>query len=311
MLPDIVNSPRLDADQTIYFARELEHIKAKSYDVRYAELKARSLIPVSNEAGPGAESITYYQYDMFGIAKILGSYAKDLPRADVRGKKFTAPVESLGTSYGYTLQDIRAAAMANKPLEQRKANAARRAVEQQVNTIALFGNADFGLPGFLTNPNIPAVAVVNDGTGAVTVWSAKTPDQILRDMNNLVNGVIALTKGAETPSTLLMPITQYTYIASTPRSQYSDKTILEYFLENNPFIKEADWVNELKGAGPGGTDMMVAYRRDPDALSLELPQEYEQLPVQEVGLEFLIPCHARICGTIIYYPLSVSIGYGI
>lgn len=311
MLPDVVNSPRLDADQTVFFARELEHVKAKSYDVRYAELKARSLIPVSNEAGPGAESITYYQYDMFGVAKIIGTYAKDLPRADVRGKKFTSPVETVATSYGYTLQDIRAAAMANKPLEQRKANAARRAFEQTVNTIALFGNSAYNLPGFLSNANIPNAAVANDGDGATTTWSTKTPDQILRDMNALVNGIVKLTKGAEVPTTLLLPVDQYTMIASTARSPNSDTTILEYFLDNNPFIKEVDWVNELAGAGTGSTDLMVAYKRDPDAMTLEIPQEYEQLPVQEVGLEFLVPCHGRIGGCIMYYPLSASFGYGI
>lgn len=311
MLVDRIDSARLDADQTMFFARELEHIKAKSYDVRYPELKARSLIPVSNEAGSGAESITYYQYDMFGVAKIIGSYAKDLPRADVRGKKFTSTVESIATSYGYTLQDIRAAAMANKPLEQRKANASRRAFEQKVNKIAFFGDADYDLPGFFSNPNVPNVAVANDGIAASTLWSAKTPDQILRDMNTTVNGIVSLTLGCEIPTTLLLPLAQYNAISSTARSALSDTTILEYFLDNNPFIKEVDWVVELKGAGAGATDLMVAYKRDPDALTLEIPQEYEQLPVQEQGLEFLIPCHGRIGGTIMYYPLSASFAYGI
>ena len=125
-MAETIRSVNLDADQTMFFQRELEHIKSRTYDIRYAELKARSLIPVSGEAGPGAESITYYQYDMVGVAKIIANYATDLPRADVRGKKFTSPVESLGASYGYSVQDIRAAAKAGKPLEQRKANAARR-----------------------------------------------------------------------------------------------------------------------------------------------------------------------------------------
>jgi hypothetical protein len=306
-----IEEQRLDADQTAFFGRELEHIKAKSYDVRYAELKARMLIPVSSEAGPGAESITYYQYDMFGIAKIAGSYAKDLPRADVRGKKFTVPVESLVSSYGYTLQDIRAAHMANKPLEQRKGNAARRVVEQQINTIALFGNADYALPGLLTNVNIPTAAVAATGAGGTTQFANKTPDQILADLNLLANSIPTATKGAEIPTTLLLPLKQFTYIGSTPRASFSDMTILEFYLNNHPFIKEADWVNELAGTGPGGTDQMIAYRRDPDALTLEIPQEFEQLPVQEVGLEYLIPCHARIGGTIVYYPLSAAIGYGI
>ena len=235
----------------------------------------------------------------------------DLPRADVRGKKFTSPVESLGASYGYSVQDIRAAAKAGKPLEQRKANAARRSIEQQINTIALFGNADHNLPGFLNNENVPVASVAADGTGSSTEWSTKTPDQVVRDMNALANGIVSTTKGAEVPTTLLLPLSQFTYIASTRMGDGSDTTILKFFLENSPFIREVDWVNELDGAGSGGADIMVAYRRDPDALTLEIPQDFEQFPAQEQGLEFVIPCHTRIGGVIFYYPLSASIGEGI
>lgn len=305
MAPEVIPGTRLDADQTIFFARELEHVKSKTYDVRYADLKARTLIPVSNEAGPAAESITYYQYDQVGLAKIIGSYAKDLPRADVRAKKFTSPVESLGTSYGYSLQDVRAAAAAGKPLEQRKANAARRAIEQQINTIALFGNDDYNLPGFLNNANVPETTAPN-GAGGSALWANKTPDEILKDLHDTVNGIVEDTKGAEVPTTILLPLAQFTLIASKRLGNGSDITILKHFLETSPFVKEVDWVNELKGAGTGDVDVMVVYKRDPDALTLEIPQDFEQLPVQEKGLEYEVPCHARIGGTVIYYPLSVA-----
>ncbi|MNS39596.1 hypothetical protein D3C72_718830 [compost metagenome] len=308
---DPIQSVNLDAGENIHFARELEHVKAQTYDKRYPDLKARSLFPVSSDAGPAAESITYYQYDMVGVARIIGSYAKNLPRADVRGRKFTSPVESLGASYGYTLQDVRAAAATGKPLEQRKANAARRAIEQQINTIALFGNADYNLPGFLTNANVPVSTVPADGTGSSTKLNTKTPDKILRDMNALANGIVEDTKGAEVPTTLLLPLDQFTYIATTRLGDGSDTTILKHFLENSPFIKEVDWVNELKGAGTAGADVMVAYKRDPDAVTLEIPQDFEQLNAQEDGLEFEVPCHARVGGVILYYPLSAAIAEGV
>lgn len=302
---------KLDAGETMYFARELEFIKGKSYDVKYPELKARSLFPISYEAGPGAESITYSQYDHLGVAKIISNYANDLPRADVKGKQFTAPVRSLGDSYGYNLQEIRSAKMTGKPLEQRRANAAKRAVLWLENTISIFGDAESGLTGFLSNPNYTVVAVPATGTGSSTAWATKTPDQILFDMNTVANKPFSVTKGVEMADTLLLPIDQYTYISSTARSANSDTTILEYFLKNNPFIKSVDWLNELKGAGVGGSDSMVAYRRDPDALTLEIPQDFEQLPVQEEGLEFIIPCHSRLGGVLIYYPLSIARSDGI
>jgi hypothetical protein len=311
MKMSIEKKQRLDAGETIFFARELEFIKSKSYDVKYADLKARSLLPISYEAGPGAESITYSQYDHLGVAKLISNYANDLPRADIKGKQFTAPVRSLGASYGYNIQEIRAAKLVGKPLEQRRANAAKRAIMQLENSLAFQGDVSHGLSGFLTNPNITVVSVPADGTGSSSLWTAKTPDQILRDMNLIANTPFVTTKGVEMPDTALIPLAQYSYISSTARSANSDTTILEYFLKNNPFIKQVDWLNEMKGAGVSSSDSMLVYRRDPDALTLEVPQDFEQFPVQERGLEYEINCHSRFGGVLIYYPLSIARGDGI
>ena len=302
----------LDSAETLFFARELESRKAQTYDVIRAPLKAFELIPVSTEAGPGAESIVYEQYDSTGIAKLIANYADDLPRADVKGKEFFAPVKSVGNSYGYSLQEVRAAQLAGKSLEQRKANAAARAQREKWNRIAFFGDADTGLPGWLTNANVPNSAVAaGAASGGPTEWEDKTPAEILRDMNDAVNGIVDLTNGAEAPNTIVMPIKQYTQISTTNAGTGTDTTILEYFLRNSPFVDAVEWANELKGAFTGDADGFIAYDRNPDKLTLEMPQMFEQLPVQERGLEFVVPCHSRIGGVIIYYPLAQRFAYGI
>lgn len=313
-----IQSINLDDATTIFFARELEYIKARSYDVEYPALKATQLIPVSSEADPGAEVITYQQYDKVGMAKIISNYADDLPASDVKGKEFTARVRPIGSSFSYNIQEIRNAQMAGKPLEQRKANAARRSVEQKINKIAWFGEEEYGLQGFVDNPNVTRVKVADNDDSTSTKFEDKTPDEILKDMNDLANNIVDLTNGVEMPNTLLLPIKQYTHIASTARSKNSDTTILEYFLMNNPFIDTVEWVNELKGAGVGidgviaaGEDVMIAYDRNPDKLTLEIPQDYEQFAPQERNLAFVVNAHARTAGVIIYYPLSVAIAEGI
>src|SRR5262249_12893374 len=154
---------KLDANEQIFFERQLESVKAKTYDVKYPNLKARTLIPVSFETPQGAKSITYYQYDQVGMAKIVANYAKDFPRVTIKGKKFTSPVEGLGDSYGYTIDDIKAAAMAGVALEQREANAAKRAMAQLENRLAYFGDTQTNIPGFFTNANVPETAVAADG----------------------------------------------------------------------------------------------------------------------------------------------------
>jgi len=302
--------PHLDANETIFFVRELEAVKSKSYDVVYAELKARKLFPVSGEAGPAAETIRYEQYDTVGLAKVIANYADDLPRADVKGKEFVSIVKSLGSSYGYNLQEVRAAKATGKPLEQRRANAAKRAIEEKINSIAFNGDSASNIPGFLSNSNVGSYTIPA-GVSTTTPWSTKTADEILADMHGVANQIVDTTKGVEAPDTLLIPIAQYNLIATKRIGVDSNMTVLRYFMETSPYIKNVEWVNELDGAGTAGKDVIVAYKRDPDKLTLEIPQEFEQLEVQPKGLEYVVPCHARIGGVLIYYPLSICKGEGI
>jgi len=291
----------LDADESIFFARQLEHTKSRTYDKKFTNLKVRQVIPVSFEAGPGADTIKYEQFDQVGMAKIVRDYAKDFRSADVKAKEFRSPVKSLGSSYQYSVQDVRAAAMAGKSLEQRKANSARRAIMQLENSIGYFGDVDHGLGGMLNNANVPLVALPNAGA-----WSGLTPAQLLANLNANANNAISASNGVETPNTMLLPTSEYSLIASTPRSDNSDTTIMEYFVRNNPFIESLDWLEELKDAGAASVPRIVSYRRDPDWLTLEIPQDFEQFPVQTEGLAFKVPVHERIGGVLIYYPLAMA-----
>lgn len=302
----------LDEGESIFFARELEFIKSKTYDIKFPFLKARTLFPISYEAGEGAETITYEQYDQVGMAKIISNYADDLPRADVKGKEFTSKVRTIASSYGYNYDEIQAAKMAGKPLVERKANAAKRAHMILENKIAFFGDVTHNIQGFLTNPNLQEVTIAADGVGALKTFASKvtTPDKIIRDIASLFTAVHDISKGVETADTLMLPLNQYNLLFNT-RLPDSDMSVAKWVLENNPHLKEIVWVDELKTAGVGSSAKMVAYRRDPDALTMEIPSEFKQMPVQEKNLEYIVPTHHRFAGVLIYYPLSVAYADGI
>jgi len=302
---------RMDSAESVFLARQLDYIKQQTYDIKYAELKARKLIPVSSEADPGADKIFYRQYDQSGLAKIISNYADDLPDADVSGAEYFVKVKTLGASYKWSIQEMRAAVYGNVPLEQRKANAARRAIAQKENKLAFFGDTASGLVGLFTAPNVTSVTIPATGTGSSTLWSTKTPDQILYDMNLVANTVVSTSLGVEIPDTMLLPLAQFQYVASTARSANSDTTILNYFLQNNPHIKQVEWVNELLGAGASSSDRMYAYRRSPEVLTLEIPSDFEQLEMQVRNLVYKVPCIERFAGVLVYYPLAIAFGDGI
>lgn len=308
---DGFKSLNLDAGGDIFFARQLEFIQAKIYEYEYPALKSFQLIPINYDVPAGAEYVTATQFQAVGRARIIDSYADDLPESGVLGTQLTNPVQGIGTSYRYSHQEIRAAQMANLSLSLRLAEAARRANDQMVDNLAFFGNPAVGMTGLLNNPNVPTQTVPADGTGTSTEWTTKSPDQILRDMNLIVNQVVVQSNEVEMPNALLLPLAQYTLIASTPRSSTSDTTILNYFLMNNPFIREVIPVPKLAGAGEDGVDIMVAYEKNENKLEMQIPLPFTQYAPQERNLEFIIPCESRFGGVSIYYPLSLIIGEGI
>jgi hypothetical protein len=307
----------LDAAESAFFTRELTAIKSKTYDILYPEFKYSKMIPISNEAGPGADTIVYRQFDMVGMVKLISNYADDLPRADVLGKEYSVIVKSVGGSYGYNVQEIRAAQMAGRPLNIRRADAVRKAYEQYVNQVAWLadGSAIYGgMYGLLFNPNVVKT------TPTTGTWTTATADQILADFAKVYGEQLAATKGVEIPDTCLVPPAVWARITTIPRGSTSDITVLDFLKKVYPGIT-FDWVNELyqvtsttskKPSGSAGaTNCLVLYKRDPNKLTLEIPQGFEMFPAQERMLEYVVPAHGRIAGVVVYYPLSVYIMEGV
>lgn len=310
---------RLDAGEQAFFLRALEYIKVKQYEIKHKPLRAIEFIPVSSEAPPGADAITIRYYDIIGLAKIIHDYASDFPRADTYGVEQKFPVKSIGASFGYSVKEIRRAQMAGVPLDQRRAIAAQRMVDEAIDRIAWFGDAATGLRGLINYPGINQYVVPQTGvqngttisTPAAAKWVNKTPDQIIADIAGAINAVILTTNGKEVPNTLIVPTADYTYLSTTRVSSYSDKNILSYIKENFLMLNEVNWVNELAGAGVGGSDRFMVYVKDPEHLTLEIPQPFEQFAPQQENMQYSVPCHAETAGVICYYPLSIAYGDGI
>ncbi len=300
---------RLDEGESVFFARQLEHIIAQEFDIEYPELPARRIIPVTMEADPADETITYREYDRVGLAKIISDYSDDLPLVDITGKEITSKIRSLGVGYRFNLQEIRASAKTGRDLEGRRAETAREALLRQENKIALFGDATHGLASFLAFANVTVVTCPADGTGASALWVDKTADQMLRDLNRIVNSIPELTLGIEQPDTLIMPRAALHAAATRRIGRDSNKTVLEFFLGTNLYIKSIESVeaiNELTTAGSGNVGRMMAYRRSPLKVRMEIPQDFEQLPAQPKGFQWTVPCHSRMGGVIWHKPLSAA-----
>lgn len=290
----------------IFLARELETILARAFEVEYADIKYSTVIPVSSEVGTGADSFTYRVFDKQGSMKVIGDKAQDLPRADVLRKEVTHPVRSLGASFAYTVQETRAAAMVpGMNLEQRRANAVRRAYEEKVQEIAYFGDAPSGMKGFFNNNQVDKL-VPDHWFDTADI----TTDEMLQLLNEPATRIVQNSNMKEMPNTMLVPYNAYRIISTTPRSSTSDTTVMEFFLRTNPMITAIEPINELEASKSGGAlskDRVICYDRSPDKLQLHVPQPLEFLPPLRQSLEFSVAAHARIGGLALYYPKSAIV----
>lgn len=316
----VMNTPQamLDADTGIFFARELEHRLAETFEIKYPAYQARDLFSVSNEGGAWTDSIVGEWYDKVGKAEIGTGEETKFPRADVVGGEIRSYVRPVVTSFGWSWLEIQKAKHADKNLNGMRAEAAKRAYEKIFNEIAFIGDSKSKLNGLLSNNDVPRGNAAATGTASGTTFESKkgTPSLIVDDLNEMCRAIWVDSNMIHAPNIILMPPDQYAYIAETPINEYNrDVTILSNFLKTNMFFKNGggriEPVSFLKGAGTGGADIMVAYENNSQNLKMFEPYPLNFLAVQQQGLQFVVPAIGLIGGLEWYYPLAGNIVEGI
>lgn len=302
------NTPHLDAAQTIFFTRQLEEIDSELYNVKYAALEAFELVQAKTNLHPGTETYTYRQYDGRGIAKMTSNYSTQSPRVDVDGHEFSSSVRGIRASFGYNVQEIRAAAKAGLPLDSMRAEQARRAINEKINSTALLGDAEHGIKGLFNIANAQTFTVPKNAGNTSTLWANKTADEILDDMVSLVDQVPTNTAEVEHVTRLLIPHGEFRRITSTRMSALTKETVLEAFKMMRPGV-EVRGAQFLSTAGAGGLQRMMGY--DPSCCKFMLPIPFESFAPQQQGLEFVVELHARAGGVVCPWPMSTIYGDGI
>lgn len=321
---------RYDSASVAFFLRDLTDIYSRTFDVKFPDLKARQILPIFSGVDAGAEGYVWRQFNRTGVANIIDDFAADLPEAEVKAAEFQSRLYSMGTSYMYSIQDLRKAKMAGIPLEARKAFAARRAMEQAVEQIAFFGRAKNpdtaagaqalkSVPATITStdaldmfgltniPNAQYTTTTNDWTLPSTSVST-----IMNDFNALQKAVVDNSKGVHEPDSMVLPLSLFTKLSTLPRSiAFTDDTVLQYMRKQSPWLRNVYWTTMTEKAGlkqdnttPGGR--VIMFERNSENLELVIPQEFEQLPPQMINLTFKIPCHMRIGGVRCSYPKSIA-----
>lgn len=301
----LMNQLRFDAQFSAFLATELQAIETELYRVQYQDLKARLWLPLKTDVPAGAEEFGYDVLDGVGRADVITHNSDELPNAAVRKDRRLGRVVTVGNFFAYSKQELRAAAMANMPLDREVALFAMRAHEERFNDLVLNGLPALGMIGFFKHPDVPTSTAVADWDNPAT-----TGAQILADLRTLYNGVIQQSNGVYTPTQIILPLSSY--LAASSRPVAADFNIgtsaLQMFQQTaggqgGPV--QVDWDVNLETAGPGGVKRAVAYLKRPDIAQAVQPLAPEISEPQLHNLVYKRTVESRVGGAIVRQSLGM------
>lgn len=278
-----------DQQAMSFLIAQTTHIEAEVYKIRYPDIQYQTLIPVDTSANEWAKSITYFSMDRVGEADWFNHMATDMRLADVNRQKFEAGILMAGIGYRYTLEELGFAQMVpGTNLTSERAEAARRAYEEFVDKRAFEGDTAKGWEGLLNSTAVTRTDAANDGTGSSRLWTDKTADQIIRDVNAALTGIYTGSNTVEMADTVLLPISAMSTL-STARIANTEGNALDWLMKYNVYTLQTGIKLTIRGvlgledAGQSGVGRMVVYKKDPRVLKMHIPMTHRFLSVWQTG----------------------------
>lgn len=286
------------------------NVEAKIYRKRYPTFNYAQVVPVVTEGNQWAIGTTFFTIDSAGEAKFISGAGADMPFNKSVRDQASHDFAMIGSGWEWTLEEVNQSALYGINLPQTDAMSATDKIERKLNSIAMVGATEKNWTGFTNNADVPRADVATPGT----FWPAKTVDQILADVDEVLTRVRSQTEEVEWADTLALPPAAFR-TAATRRLGAGDGTItvLDYLRKNNVYTAETNQqltiipVRELATASQDGGGRMVAYRRDEEVLRFHLPMPRTVLqPRQKSLMGFETGIIARTGGTEIRLPKAMA-----
>lgn len=316
---EILKGIKLDADDGLIFARQLEEIDARRFEVIRKPLDVwKRLLPVRSFA-PGTDRITYRVHDYFGKAKLTSSgNVTESEIAGARAKEASNKIFSWTLAYEYTARELRQAQFAGVPLSTEDVRAVGFGYAEKIQEVMLTGDTQTGLEGIanhtgVTNTQVSTAIATGDSTW--TPSTKKTPDEIVDDITGMTTEIFQATRGKYGMANMVvaLPLEQLKYIGNKRMASGTDTTIAEYIMRNNAVngIARFEPVFEFQGLGTGSTDLAMAYPFDPVVLEANIADQILWMPPQVRGKAFIFDSEMEYGGVTVRYPVAVTQRYGV
>lgn len=298
-----------DGAESAYLARQLEFMRPGVIEASFPKLMAANWIPYNTTPDSGSTQFTVVFEDQVGEVRLSQDMKGIIPRVDAKTSTASINIFSMLLSYGYSIQEARAAMKAGYPLQARRAMLCREQMERKLDDIAFVGDTGSGVKGLLNQTTgataVDTYTVPATGQGGSKKWRDKAPDDVLLDLCAAPSQIVTGSLEIEQPDTWLLPLSTYESISQRRVGDGTNESILSYYLRTAAHAKRVVKTHKSETKGSGSTTRAVCYEANPNKLEMIVPTPFEQFnPISE-GLDVVTICHLRTAGVFVYRPRSI------
>lgn len=287
-------------DSTLaYYVNQLDNLDKKLYEPLFSvtwgrDIKLRTGITMANESTSFIRSTIGAVGTQNATGKPwISPNTTTLPGVSINGERVTLPLRLLGQEVSYSSVELERSQLIGQPIDAQKFNALNTIYQMATDEMIYVGDSDVGAEGLVNSTLVTSGSVPNGGGGS-PLWINKTPDEILKDVNDMITAAWQASGFAVCPDKLLLPPAQFAYISSQKISTAGNVSILT-FLEDNSIslrvngrkldIQPLKW---LTGLGASGADRMVAYTNDEERVRFPMVPIRRETPYY-LGIKFNAP----------------------
>ena len=159
----------------------------------FPALRGREFVPKS-PMSQGAKFFSYRRTTQYASAKIIADMADDLPSVNVKPhRNRVACIRSVIPSATH-FRSVACGLCGS--LDSTLAAAARLGMEQKIDALLQVGDAAYSMLGLLNQTSTNTYVVPNGALGS-PLWTQKTSDEILLDLNGIAKAAHIATRSAD------------------------------------------------------------------------------------------------------------------
>jgi hypothetical protein len=240
--------------------------------------------------------------------------------------KIPHPLTLWAIEIKYSIPELESAAKLGRPVDQQKYEGMQLKHQMDIDEQVYYGDTSLAATGLVNNSLVTNVTNVNTPSGGSPLWSTKTPQQILNDVNTILTSAWTAAGWAVVPDRLLLPPNQFGQITSTIATiggVGGNVSVLRFLQENNLLTTSGKGKLEiypckwLVGAGAGGTigtenghDRMVVYAMDKKRVRFPMTL-LQRTPIQYDSIYHKTTYFCRLGQVEVVYPDTIAYADGL